>query len=255
MPQYILNEEDVLKKGDFTKSFEKVVELILKVQKRQAESIAQLESTYATLLQKVQNDHATNVSNLKEKVNSEFIGEHITNRYKEHQEMMVEMKRILSANDVRVRSLKDGKDADEVKVIQSVTDALKKDLPQLSGAVRDGLERLKENERLDKSAIRGLDELETKVEAIMKVRGTNRILAGPNANAVQYADLSSQVNSSATTYNTPKFRNALLLITSQFPFILRPTVDFTIGNGAVSLVTAQVPALTAGQTLILLYTK
>src|SRR3990167_748936 len=115
-----------------------------------------------------------------------------------------------------------------------------------SEEIRNKLESLQGEERLDKSAIKGLEEM---VKERVVVRN-----GGPNANAVQFADLSSQCDGANKTFTTPKYRYALMLISTQFPVLYRPTVDFTLGNGQIILTDAVV-AQASDQTFIFLYIK
>ena len=65
---------------------------------------------------------------------------------------------------------KDGRDADETLVVEEVKklipkiEDLEKDIPKLGEKIRDSLELLQGEDRLDKSAIKGLDELESKIK-------------------------------------------------------------------------------------------
>lgn len=93
------------------------------------------------------------------------------------------------------------------------------------------------------------------LERIAKRSGTIGGVAGPNANAVQFYDLSSQCNGSTTSFYVPTHRVALMLVGTQSPIIYRPTTDFTTGRNTLDLVTAQVGAPQTGQSLIFLYVK
>lgn len=104
----VMDGDNLLSKEDFVSSFQKVVDLVLAVQKSQQTAIDKLETTYATLLKKLQSDHASSVSELKGKVDTLFVGERIDKMIKEHEgrmsEMMAQMKRV----DDRVAKVRDG---------------------------------------------------------------------------------------------------------------------------------------------------
>src|SRR3990167_3542800 len=72
--------------------------------------------------------------------------------------------------------------------------------PDTSEQIRNKLEELKNEDRLDKSAIKGLKELEEKIDDI-KIKSNTRVIAGPSANAIQVADLTSQCNGTLKTYH------------------------------------------------------
>lgn len=153
---------------------------------------------------------------------------------------------------------KDGKEADEKKIVEKVVSQIKipeieKKIPELGEPIRESLESLKGDERLEVTAIKGLEdkikELEGKVD-----KGRRRVLAGPNANAVQYSDLTSQCNGVLKTFAVPNYRKAIALLGTQFPIIYRPIVDYTSGNKTITL-TSEVSAPETGQTLTFLYIK
>jgi hypothetical protein len=125
--------------------------------------------------------------------------------------------------------------------------------PDTPEQVRDKLESLTDDERLDKTAIRGLKEEMDDVKKLASAGGV-RFFGGPNANAVQVADLSSQCDGVLKSFYVPKHRFALMLVGTQFPVIYRPTVDFTTANNTLTL-TDEVGAPDTGQTLTFLYVK
>lgn len=146
----------------------------------------------------------------------------------------------------------DGKDVNEEKIIENIL----KDLPHLGKAVRDGLEDLKGKQRLEPSAIVGLEKtLEDIKGKIKKVRLRPAGFGIGPINTVQFADLTSQCDGSTTTFSVPTHRHAVMLVGTQFPIIYRPTTDFTTGNKTLDLVTTEVSAPKTGQTLLFLYIK
>lgn len=76
---------------------------------------------------------------------------------------------------------------------------------------------------------------------------------GGGGSTVRTDDLSSQADGSNKTFNTTyKIGTALILSGTQFPVILRPTVDYTVGSTSITL-TAAVGAPESGQSLIFVY--
>ena len=125
--------------------------------------------------------------------------------------------------------------------------------PDTSEQIRNKLEELKNEDRLDKSAIKGLEELEKKIDDI-KIKSNARVIAGPSANAIQVADLTSQCNGTLKTFTIPTISTPLLLVGMQSPFIYIPTTHYIIGNKNITL-TGTVEAPQTGQGLFLLYKK
>jgi len=117
---------------------------------------------------------------------------------------------------------------------------------------RDKLEELEGEERLDKDAIKGLEdmfeELNSKLNRVAEVR------SGPNANAIQSDDLTSQLDGENRTFNVSRHRIPLALRGSQFPFEYRFTVDYTTANKTLIL-TDEVAPPESGQTLTFLSVK
>ena len=101
------------------------------------------------------------------------------------------------------------------------------------------------------------EEFKKQIEELkdMVIRSTQgRAFGAPNANAVQYADLTSQCNGVLKSFQVPRHRIVLGLQSTQFPIIYRPTTDFTTSNLVLTL-TDQVSAPETGQTLIFMYIK
>src|SRR3990167_161276 len=71
----LLDPENALSKEDFINSFQKVVDLVIQIQKRQQEAIDSLEKTYAQLLSKMDSDHSSRYQELKSRTNQLFVGE------------------------------------------------------------------------------------------------------------------------------------------------------------------------------------
>src|SRR3990167_891829 len=112
----LLDPENALSKEDFVNSFQKVVDLVIQVQKRQQEAIDSLERTYAQLLSKMDNDHSSRYEELKGQTNQLFVGEKLKEMEGGMKAHMAEIKQMindvvnkkLGEVDVRVSKLKDG---------------------------------------------------------------------------------------------------------------------------------------------------
>lgn len=81
---------------------------------------------------------------------------------------------------------KPGRDADEERVIQKI----ERDLPSLATAIRDGLELLRGEDRLDKSAVKGLEEELKRIENLP--RGGGGVSAMAIAHAFKYISFTEQ---------------------------------------------------------------
>jgi hypothetical protein len=247
--------EDLLKivdegvtKEEFVKAFENVVNLVLKIEKRNSDAVDALERTYANLLDKIRNDHTSSLSD---------VGDQLKRIKTEHDNKMMAM-------DMKMAEVKDGKpgkDANEEKVIQSVMariillvlEKIDNRLPSLGNSIRDGLEKLKNDERLDISAIKGLEDYED-IKKSSKEKTIVYSGGGGAKGRVHYYDLTSQCNGVLKTFTIPSNFGVLGVWGTQYPVNLRPMIDWTIGNKTLTL-TSEVSAPQTGQTLWCMYIK
>jgi len=152
----------------------------------------------------------------------------------------------------------DGKNASEID-IQKVTDQIENDLPKLGERIRDGLELLKGNNRLDYTAIKGLEELIK--ELISKIKPTSYIggLSSGGGRIVKSYDLSGSLNGVSKTFTLPSFWRVISILPSSYPNSLRETIDWTSNASAMSITfTDEIEAsttLASGQTLIVIYSE
>jgi hypothetical protein len=162
--------------------------------------------------------------------------------------------------DERMSKVRDGRDADIEVVVARVLAELK--LPEYKEVtldspeeIRNKLEVLQGDDRLDKSAIRGLDEIFDYLDKkIDRVRESRAVFTGGMNNAVQAYDLTSQCNGVTKTFAVPRHRFAIMLVGTQFPIVYRKTTDWDTANLTLTL-TAEVSAPETGQTLTFLYIK
>jgi len=148
-----------------------------------------------------------------------------------------------------------GADADEEAMLVKIEN----DLPALGARIRDGLELLEGNERLEQSAIKDLVEtlarIEKRIDNISQGRsGGAGVGIGGLVNTVRTYDLSPQCDGVTKTFQVPSHRRVVGLRSSSFPWNYRFLVDFTTGNKNLIL-TDEVIAPEGGQTLIFEYIK
>lgn len=118
--------------------------------------------------------------------------------------------------------------------------------PDTPAQIRDKLEVLKGDDRLDKSAIKGLEEIE---------RMANRVQTPAKAYRVYLADLTSQCDGANMTFNVGGSHFGIIgVYGTQFPLIFRPGIDYTETRNGFTL-TSQVSAPASGQTLTAQYLK
>lgn len=152
-----------------------------------------------------------------------------------------------------------GQDADEEKIIKRVTSEIESkiptvedvtnNLPILGEKVRDSLEVLTDDERLDHTAIKGLEEqikeLEEKISKIPK----GRTGGARKTTYIKRENLSSQCNGATKTFTLPADTIEVIGVWgTQFPVNFNPGTDWTFAGRTLTL-TAEVSAPATGQTL------
>jgi len=236
--------DEGITKEEFVKAFENVVNLVLKIEKRNTEAVDLLEKTYSNLLEKIKNDHTSSLSDLKKQVDNVFVGKQLERILAEHKDKM-------GAVDSKIMSVKDGKKGEKGDKGDK-GDRGRDGSPDNAGQIRDKLEILKEDDRLDKNAVKGLEDYEEVVKSSKQKQIFS--IGGGSRNAVEFTDLSSQLNGVLKTFYVPK-RRFIALFGTQFPVIYRPDIDYTgSGTGTLTL-TSEVSAPASGQTLILLHSR
>src|SRR3990167_6628727 len=161
-------DQDGMTKAEFVNAFEQVVNLVIKIQKKNDEVIAEMQRTHQEMMRTLQNKNTADYAETKQKAMDYCMAE-MKKIYKDHEKMMTAM-------DEKMAEVKDGKDADEEKIVQDVLAQIK--LPEQKEIILDGpkeirekLESLKGEERLDKESIRGLmDEINALKEMIVSTK-------------------------------------------------------------------------------------
>lgn len=137
-----------------------------------------------------------------------------------------------------------------------IVDRIEKDLPKLGEAIRDALELLQEEEKLDKKAIKGLEEWLKKIEKRTSRGGDlgpTPVVGGRDL--IKIYDVSSQLDGISKTFNIPANWVVLDVRSSSFPYAFRYGVDYTYTPTTI-LFTSEINAagtLAFGQTLQIIY--
>ena len=117
---------------------------------------------------------------------------------------------------------------------------------------RDRLQSLEGDERLDKSAIKGLEDLERQVT---KQGGT---IIAQTRGSVKLYDLSSSLDGVTTTFSLPAFWEVIDVKLYSVP-VLRPTVDYNIDGSLYKVTfTSEIDPsthLAAGQKCLVIYAE
>lgn len=152
-----------------------------------------------------------------------------------------------------------GTPADDKAILKALTEKIPK-IEQLS--VQDiitMLETPKGNNRLDKSAIKGLDEyLDNIMRAFRESKSDKQIKGGGGGDSAYYYDLSPYLNGSTSTFTIPIHRKILQIVSSNAPVIFRPLIDYTHTRTTLTFDLTQITPSTqliSGQSTTIIYTR
>ena len=239
--------EDNLTRSEFLEQFEKVINVVVRNQKENSEAIARLEQTYNALVSSLEGRNNDAFNKLKKEVDSLFVGDRVKKIEGDNALTLGNIKELsdkLSSEHGERLKLIDGR-------IQFVDSKMK--------TVRSGLDGSPDNPQQVKAKLKeaglSIDDIPGLKEKLEDINEKASRARGGNAKKITFTqvhDLSTQVNGVTRTFTVPRKTLAVpLLISSQFPFILRPTVDFTLIGNTITL-TGEVAVMQSTQTLIAL---
>lgn len=160
--------KDHLGKADFTSSFKKLVDFVKKIKEYNLTELGTFKETLNNQFDELTNNNSTNSETLKSEINR-LIAEKIAS-------MDIAHKRKMSDVDFKMANVRDGRDADEKRVIKKTLKELVKEIPSikkiLKGVkkekIRDTLEKLEGEERFDLGSIKGLRSILGKIDRRLK---------------------------------------------------------------------------------------
>lgn len=219
--------DENLTKEDFVKSFEQIIQLVLKIEKRNSEVVDMIEKTYANLVKRAQDDHTSAYTDLTGKVNHVFVGERLA-----------EMKKLI---DDRIAKIKDGKDGKDSSVpgpkgLQGYPG--KDGSPDTPGEVRDKLERLPSGEKLSIQAIQDL----SKIIEELKNRPVGTV-GGLISRRIRFIDdetPTGTVNGTNKIFTVSKFPESGSLKVYRSGARQRVTEDYTLSGRTITFTVAPV---------------
>lgn len=261
-----------LTKEEFVKSFATILDFVKKSSEKNDKDFEKLKSEITVVFGRMKSNIESELSSLTEESKSSILKEieRCEAMMSEHYSTMDSFEEKMLVFEKRIKSIKDGQDADEGKIIKQVSESLvskipsideiEKDLPRLGEAIRDGLELLKGDERLDKSAVKGIEEIEKAIEEL-KRRKTTIIGGGGGSQGggriVKAYDLSPYLNGSTKTFNLPSMWRVISVHSSSFPMAFRENVDFTWTPTSITFTSevSESSTLASGQTVTITYSE
>jgi protein-arginine kinase activator protein McsA len=157
-----LMDSEAMTADDFARHFQTVIDIVKKVK---ADIAAQREEIIASF--------ADGMKSLQKKVDTVTTDQHarmVSDITKRLNKALKEQEDGMNWIRDKVRSLKDGKDADEQRVIETVLKMIPPTEYEEAPAIRNKLEKLQGEERLDKSAIRGIEKLEEDIKSAKQIK-------------------------------------------------------------------------------------
>lgn len=153
-----------LTREEFEKSFEKVIEIVKKIKEGNEKEFKKIRAGVSDHSEEAKKDVENYIKGVKEQANKYF------------EELFAAAEQKISDIKKLIKSVKDGKDADEEKILERLLVKIKiptleeihNSIPIIGERLRDALELLQGDERLDISAIKGFEtlvkDLEKKIE-------------------------------------------------------------------------------------------
>jgi exonuclease VII small subunit len=233
-------DEKVITYDEFIKAFENVVKLIKKVEAKHLEAIELLKQTFTKLQVKLEDDNLKTTNILKGKVDNVFVGEQIDKMVQANDERTMlldsKIKEFTNLINKRLNEVKDGYTPIKGK---DYFDGLPGRDGQLitSEDVRDKLERLKEDERLDLGAIKGLKTILREFRRSLSGRAKGTPFGGSVVHKFMDDETpSGTVNGSNTTFTTAKSPLGLKVYVNGQKMTV--TEDYTLSNKTITFNTA-----------------
>lgn len=222
LKQVLTLVSESLTKEEFINAFKMVLDYVKKIDDRNLKEIEVIKQNLAALgeatikksekdIETAKNEALKALQTIISKLEPEFdrqtklLGERL-------EDLTTKLNDKLAEVDQKVQSVRDGKDADEEAMLLK----LENDLPKLGERIRDALELLEGDNRLDKSAIKGLEE---ELKALSKKVDGQKVVAGGAAKTrIIRIDLSSQLNGVLKTFFLGTHFGIISVDSSSAPF-------------------------------------
>lgn len=122
--------------------------------------------------------------------------------------------------------------------------------------IRDSLELLKDEDRLDASAIKNLEKLIKKLVGDQKTVYVDGGSSG-GGRIVKSYDLSPLLNGVAKTFTLPVFWRVISVHSSSSPLVFRENTDYTTANLSITFTSEidETTTLASGQTITIIYSE
>ena len=229
-------KDDHIGKADVAEHIKKIIAYVKKIDERTIRDVRIIKQSLEAFNAKLKNDNNTNVSELKDSTKN-YVSGVIA-------KLEIEHSKLKEMVDNKLAEVKDGEDADEERILDNLKaqihlptiDELEDDLPKLGTKIRDSLELLNGEDRLDVSAIKGLKELIK--GSTSKVSGGGLNMGAVTIRTVDNELLGTGDNSETdfTLNHAPSPATSLHIKVGTAELFL--TDDFTLSGKVVTFLTA-----------------
>lgn len=252
-------DPDSMTTDDFVKAFEMVIEFVQKTYTVTQDEVEKLQSMFVEAVNELKAANQEYSASTKARMMA-YCEDEMKKIMSSHEKMMQKC-------DDKLNDIKDGKDADEERVIEEVIARLDEreanepeEPEETPKEVADFLNQ--EEEIIEQETIIGLvKRLRDLEDAIARKSTSTNIIGGATGGGrlVKVHDLTSQLDGVTKTFALPAFWRVLSVHSSSFPNIFRPTTDYTTDASAMTITfTSEITAdatLATGQTLLVVYAE
>jgi hypothetical protein len=190
---------DAMSADEIIKAFEQIIAYVKKTDGQINSKLVELGKLYQQAIDEIKNGGKADFSKLREQLMT-YCTTEMARMMAEHDKKMMEV-------DTKMDSVQDGEDADEERVIELATKAVLEQIPppkelepETPASVRDKLEILEGEDRLDVSAIKGIEPLKNAKGRPIGFggRGINLYVGGVKEGLAQYINLVAGSNVTIT---------------------------------------------------------
>jgi len=187
-------KKDHLGTADFTKYFNKVIELVKKIDARNIKEFSRLTQTITSLSKKLEKDGSETNDKLQRQITAEL--ESLLRRFSAKSK---ELDNKIKEADKKLSGVRDGKDANEDYIIDTIREQLKMEIPKLD----DFLNSIPEKE--DITLLEKLKELEEKIEKLGLTQVRGAVVRSPAPRVENMTGTKNGTNKDFTVAHKPEF--------------------------------------------------
>lgn len=239
---FSLMDSESLTKEDFVKSFELVVNFIKSNQDIAATMIDSLATKIKESFDKMKMDYSKMMDDQKKAMDT-----HMKMCDAKMARMQTEHNNNMRTMEEKMKQVQNERNIDEKKIVNDVLTLIPATALDTPQELRNKLESLNGNERIDITAIKGLDTYNEKSN--YSVNKSVISFGGRRGTVLRKYSLTSQCNGSTKIFSLPiDTREVLGVFGTQFPVQFDPSGDWTFEGRSLTL-GASVAAPETGQTL------